>query len=112
MVLLLVLVWNGERVRQIGAAGGGSGTAKGKRQMHPHSPQNCPACCGADSEVQSGQRVVPWAEQKSKRGRPKTVETDGYSCNNPDCVYYNITDSNLHALVGYGKHVVPTPFPM
>jgi transposase-like protein len=32
------------------------------------------------------------------------VVTDGHSCNNPACQYYQITDSHLHALVGYGKH--------
>jgi len=32
------------------------------------------------------------------------VETAGYSCNNQVCVYYNITDSSIHALVGNGKH--------
>jgi IS1 family transposase/transposase-like protein len=32
------------------------------------------------------------------------VVTDGHSCNNPACRYYQITDSQRHALVGYGKH--------
>jgi hypothetical protein len=32
------------------------------------------------------------------------VETDGYACPNPDCLYYQITDAQLHALVGDGQH--------
>jgi transposase-like protein len=32
------------------------------------------------------------------------VVTDGQSCSNPALLYYQITDSHLHALVGYGKH--------
>jgi transposase-like protein len=48
--------------------------------------------------------VEPWRVRRSKRGRPKTVVTDGYSCSNPACDYYKITNSHIHALVGYGKH--------
>ncbi len=51
------------------------------------------------------QRVVePWAKQKSQRGRPKVVNTEGYYCPYPDCRYYRITDARVHALVGDGLH--------
>jgi IS1 family transposase len=41
---------------------------------------------------------------RSKRGRKKTVCTHGYACNNPECIYFHITDEAIHALVGYGFH--------
>src|SRR3990172_12723724 len=48
--------------------------------------------------------VVPYAQRKSRRGREKTVDTHGQACPNPDCDYHRITDSAVHALVGYGHH--------
>ena len=75
-------------------------------QRHPQSPRDCPGCQAARGSCQEHETrgIEPWFKRKSKRGRPKTVETDGYCCNNPACPYYNITDSRVHALVGYGKH--------
>jgi transposase-like protein len=32
------------------------------------------------------------------------VNTEGYACPNPQCTYFGITDAQLHALVGDGKH--------
>ena len=106
LVILIGLIRAWERQCRVRAVGHGAGKAGVKRQRHPHSPRDCPACCGThlDSEGQGKAQVRAWAEQKSKRGRPKTVETEGYSCNNPACAYHNITDSTVHALVGYGKH--------
>ncbi len=48
--------------------------------------------------------VEAWHQQKSKRGRPKVVATEGYCCPNPRCRYYGITDAQRHALVGDGWH--------
>jgi transposase-like protein len=31
------------------------------------------------------------------------METDGHACNNPACRYFNVTDGQVHALVGNGK---------
>ena len=79
---------------------------KKQRTRHPQSPCNCPACSAKHKQWElNKQRVIPsWRAQHSGRGRRKRVETDGYSCNNPACVYYQVTDSSLHALVGCGKH--------
>ena len=46
----------------------------------------------------------PWREVKSRRGAPKRIATDGYACPNPQCTYFEITDAQIHALVGDGKH--------
>ncbi len=46
----------------------------------------------------------PLAQLKSRRGRPKSSDTAGFACPNPDGPYFGITDPNVHALVGYGGH--------
>jgi hypothetical protein len=45
-----------------------------------------------------------WRELKSRRGASKRVNTEGYACPNPKCLYFGITDDQIHALVGDGKH--------
>ncbi|MCL4267632.1 MAG: hypothetical protein KJ069_30950 [Anaerolineae bacterium] len=45
---------------------------------------------------------MPWSERKSRRGRPKVVDTAGYACLNPVCDYFAIADSAIHALVSNG----------
>ncbi len=76
------------------------------RQRHPQSPRDCPVCRTAHGVCETHeQRVVePWAKRKSKRGRPKVVETDGYGCPNPHCPYFKITEAQVHALVGDVLH--------
>ena len=48
--------------------------------------------------------VRPWCEVKSRRGAPKHVNTEGFACPNQQCSYCGITDAQVHALVGDGKH--------
>jgi IS1 family transposase len=47
---------------------------------------------------------LPWREQKSRRGAPKRINTQGFACPNRMCAYYRITDPQVHALVGDGAH--------
>ncbi len=76
------------------------------RQRHPQSPRDCLVCRSAHRRCEHHEaRVVePWAKQKSQRGRPKVVNTEGYYCPYPDCRYHKITDARVHALVGDGLH--------
>ena len=46
---------------------------------------------------------MPWSERKSTRGRPKTINSNGYACLNPICVYFAIADAQIHALVSNGR---------
>src|SRR5215470_908700 len=55
-------------------------------------------------EGQCLQMSRPWREVKSRRGAPKRVNTQGFACPNPKCPYFSITDDQIHALVGDGKH--------
>jgi hypothetical protein len=46
----------------------------------------------------------PWSEVRNRRGRKKGISTQGYACNNRECVYFHVIDESIHALVGYGCH--------
>ncbi len=80
---------------------------KVERALRARTPEDCPACC--DESRPAGQRslegqVPPWREVKSRRGRCKRLNTEGYACVNEVCKYYGITDASVHALVGCGGH--------
>jgi len=78
---------------------------RGPRNLKPKSPEDCPLCkrhiCILPHRPKPG--VVPWSERKSRRGRPKTVETSGYACLNLTCDYFAIADPAIHALVSNGR---------
>jgi hypothetical protein len=76
--------------------------AKPKRKwtLRPRTPDDCVDCRLALAE-QGPRRTAsprPWAEVKSKQGRPKAHDSQGYACMNPWCEYYKVTDARLHAL--------------
>jgi len=48
--------------------------------------------------------VRPWHQVKSRRGKPKRIATTGFACPVPTCPYYGITDAQVHAVVGDGRH--------
>jgi len=101
--LLVWLVW--PPLRQLHATAGLSAAGTKKRERHPHSPKDCPACRAGHKQCAPPlvAAVEAWRKSASGRGRPKTIETHGHACNNPGCRYYNITDGAIHALVGDGK---------
>ena len=78
------------------------------RLLKPRCPDDCPACRLASTASLGGgpapAPVRPWREIKSHRGAPKRVNTDGFACPNQQCAYCGITDAQVHALVGDGKH--------
>jgi IS1 family transposase len=78
------------------------------RLLKPRTPDDCPACRLA-STPSSGRGpapvpVRPWPKVKSRRGAPKRIPTEGFACPNQQCLYFGITDAQIHALVGDGKH--------
>ncbi len=78
-----------------------------QRLLKPRTPDDCPACrrrVRPASPLTSRSPVRPWRELKSRRGAPKRIATDGFTCPNPACAYYRITDAAIHALVGDGLH--------
>ena len=77
--------------------------------MYPPCPIAAPPACRLASTPASGVRPAsaptrPWREVKSRRGAPKRIPTEGFACPNPQCLYFGITDDQIHALVGDGKH--------
>lgn len=77
---------------------------RGLRNLKPKSPKDCPLCnkhiCFLPHR--SKPEVVPWSERKSRRGRPKTVDSSGHACLNLKCDYFAIADPAIHALVSNG----------
>jgi IS1 family transposase len=78
------------------------------RLLKPRSPDDCPACRLASTASSVGEPVPlpvrPWSEVKSRRGAPKHIDTESFSCPNRQCRYFGNTDAQFHALVGDGKH--------
>jgi IS1 family transposase/transposase-like protein len=78
------------------------------RLLKPRTPDDCPLCrLAATPSLGAGpvpSPLRPWREVKSRRGAPKRIDTEGFACPNPQCLYFGITDANIHALVGDGKH--------
>jgi hypothetical protein len=78
------------------------------RLLKPRTPRDCPACCLSCTHASVVEPVPapvrPWREVKSRRGAPKRVNTASYACPNAQCPYFGITDAQIHALVGDGKH--------
>src|SRR5712692_7728190 len=107
-LFILAVVWLCHRYRlhHGPAHGKGGGRSLLPRRLKPRTPLDCPACCLSASRSSSGRfepvSVRPWQEVKSRRGAPKRVKTAGFACPNRACVYYGITDAEIHALVGDG----------
>jgi len=75
------------------------------RPLKPRTPDDCPACHVAQPiRLPASTPPKPYSQVKGPRGRKKRVVTAGYACPNPDCLYYAITDDQIHALVGCGGH--------
>ena len=82
LALLLEAYWRlyGRRIRKYFQ----KQKPKKPRQLRPRSPRDCEAC-QAGIEVRFFRPrtdVVPYREVKSRRGRKKTVPTEGYACPN------------------------------
>jgi transposase-like protein len=109
LLLFLVLLWRLDwlHVRPSSSRGGAKRSTL-QRLLKPRCPGDCPACRLASTASSGGgpasAPVRPCCEVKSRRGAPKRVNTEGFACPNPQCPYAGITDAQIHALVGDGKH--------
>jgi IS1 family transposase len=57
------------------------------------------------------QTVEPWAACKSRRGRKKSLDTEGVACPNPECKYGGNGESAVHAIFGDGHRGVTDDIP-
>ena len=109
LLLCLALLWRLDwfPLRSSSSRGGAKRTAL-QRLLKPRTPDDCSACrlafTPASAVGPTPAPVRPWREVKSRRGAPKRVNTEGYACPNQKCLYFGITDAQIHALVGDGKH--------
>ena len=78
---------------------------RGPRNLKPKSPEDCPLCNRSICFLphRSKPEVIPWSERKSRRGRPKIVDTSGHACLNLLCDYFAVADPEIHALVSNGR---------
>jgi hypothetical protein len=102
MIALLWLAW----LRQPSISPHAGVTARVQRLQKPRTPDDCPICRqqaahSAETAVPPAP-IIPWRERKSRRGRPKRINTHGFACPNRTCAYYQISDAHVHALVGDG----------
>ena len=104
-LLLFFLV----RARQLWSLGHEQGSEKKPRRLRPRTREDCPYC-GEEHEKHCHQLVrfrrqpIPYKERRSRRGRPKEKQTEGYCCWNLGCEYYGIRNADIHAIVGDGHH--------
>jgi transposase-like protein len=109
--LMLSLAWLGRLSllhHGLPCSRAGAGHPVIHRLLKPRSPDDCPACrLGSTASSGAGPApasVRPWPEVKSRRGARKRIDTAGFACPNQQCPYFGITDAQIHALVGDGKH--------
>jgi len=79
--------------------------ARVQRLLKPRTPDDCLACrqpMGVAGTPLARPSVTPWRERKSRRGAPKRINTHGFACPKRTCAYYQISDAQIHALVGDG----------
>src|SRR5205085_3439837 len=115
LLLSLALLWRLDWLRfRPSSSPEGARCSTLPRRLKPRSSDDCPACRLASTPTSASgpapALVRPWCEVKSRRGAPKRVNTEGYTCPNQQCAYFGITDAQIHALVGDGKHSQAEPF--
>jgi len=78
------------------------------RLLKPRTPDDCPQCrretLSPALEKPKPRSIRPWSEVKSRRGAPEQIDTQGFACGRPGCIYFGVADAQLHALVGDGAH--------
>src|SRR5579871_3380793 len=77
---------------------------KKSRPLRAKTPHECVVCCSqAEPRPVARPEPLPYSALKSRRGRPKTRDSQGYACLNPGCLYFLETDATKHALISDGK---------
>ena len=104
IILLSILLW--KRYGKTITSPVEKKKAKRSWSLKPKTPDDCPACV-EEVTLRTVNPVPvevppPWETRKGCGGPKKTIETEGYACDDPDCRYFNIRDAQIHALVGSG----------
>ncbi|MCC6973776.1 MAG: hypothetical protein IT322_07190, partial [Anaerolineae bacterium] len=92
------LHWLGRQVRGRWKAG------REKRLLKAKTPCDYPLCQDKqDQTIPVPDATANYAHEKTKRGHPKRVNSEGFACLNPTCRYYLIRSAERHALVADGR---------
>lgn len=107
LCLLLVYGWN-QHKRKIGwlerQVKGRWKARREKRVLKAKTPCDCPLCQDkSDPKSPIPDAGVNYPSEKTRRGRPKKVNSEGFACLNPECRYYLIRSAERHALVADGR---------
>jgi len=106
--LLLLTLWSfwlyGDIWRQLPRETAVETKKKKRRRLRPQTPDDCELCRLGIHKPQRRlmRKVTPWSEVKSRAGKKKESNSQGKACPRKCCVYYGITDSQIHALVSNG----------
>lgn len=101
-VLLLLIWWLVSHYGQCKIPFDMPTSSRRKWRLRPRSPKDCEQCQCPQSPPHSYTEVTPWSQVKSKRGRKKTIPSEGQFCSNQSCDYYGITDEMIRAIVADG----------
>jgi hypothetical protein len=107
LLVLSILIWLSWAWHRRQHPQSGPLAAHLQRLLKPRTPDDCPICCQhvvLTDTPSSRSPLTPWSAVKSRRGRPKRINTQGFACPNRRCAYFRITDEQIHALVGDGGH--------
>jgi hypothetical protein len=102
LFLCLALLWRHDwlHLRPCSSRGGAKRSTL-HRLLKPRCPDDCPACRHASTAASGGglasTPIRPWRKMKSRRGAPKRVNTAGFACPNQQCMYFGVTDAQIHA---------------
>jgi ssDNA-binding Zn-finger/Zn-ribbon topoisomerase 1 len=94
---LIWVIWQWEQCRRLTKVGVPA-KMQVERALRPRTPEDCPACREQSHHEEHRHRkepVQPWSEVKSRRGRRKRLNTEGYACINRACQYYGSGRSGM-----------------
>src|SRR5262249_2521410 len=77
-----------------------------QRLLRPRSPPVCPAggqpAATPTHAASTCPPIIPYSERTNRRGPANRPVTEGLACANSKCIYYSVTDAQIHEVVGDG----------
>ena len=105
-ILILLRVFSNPFCSISGRSQGPRNKPKTPRPLKPKTEDDCPYCRGEKEIIIEKPGTCgslrPWSEVRKRRGRRKTIFTQGYACEHPKYIYYRINDQRIHSLRGMG----------
>jgi hypothetical protein len=103
LILGLALLWRLDWFHlQPSSSRGGTMHSRAHRLLKPSYPDDCLASTASSGGEPAD--VASLARGEKPAGSTQARDTAGFACPNPKCPYLGITDDQIPALVGDGKH--------